>query len=358
MKMMKLKVIFIGFILVGFSLGAEEKKVVIAHRGASGYLPEHSMSSKAMAYAMGADYIEQDVVMTKDDRMVVLHGHYLDRVTNVAEMYPDRVREDGRYYAIDFTLVEIQRLEMTEGFKVKKGKQVALYPSRFPLWKSSFRIHTFEEEIEMIQGLNDSTGKNIGIYPEIKSPAFHRHEGKDISWAVLKVLKEYGYTGKEDNIYLQCFDVIELERISKELLPELGMNLKLIQLIPSPSWKSSQQVIEKDGIFSPYDCSWMFESGAMERISKYADGVSPAMDMIVKKESTTKQLIITDIVKDAHAVGLEVHPYTFRVEEVPAYTAGFEEMLDIFFNQVGIDGAFTDFPDRLVGFLESSPGKQ
>ncbi|EIS17042.1 glycerophosphodiester phosphodiesterase, partial [Yersinia pestis] len=138
-------------------------KVVIAHRGASGYLPEHSLPAKAMAYAQGADYLEQDLVMTKDNELVVLHDHYLDRVTDVAERFPDRARKDGRYYAIDFTLPEIKSLKFTEGFDIdKNGKKVQSYPNRFPMGKSDFRVHTFQEEIEFIQGLNHSTGKNTG----------------------------------------------------------------------------------------------------------------------------------------------------------------------------------------------------
>lgn len=102
-------------------------KVVIAHRGASGYLPEHSLPAKAMAYAQGADYLEQDLVMTKDNELVVLHDHYLDRVTDVAERFPDRARKDGRYYAIDFTLPEIKSLKFTEGFDIdKEGKNTEL----------------------------------------------------------------------------------------------------------------------------------------------------------------------------------------------------------------------------------------
>ncbi|MFV8766013.1 glycerophosphodiester phosphodiesterase, partial [Yersinia enterocolitica] len=187
---------------------AKEKsadKVVIAHRGASGYLPEHSLPAKAMAYAQGADYLEQDLVMTKDNELVVLHDHYLDRVTDVAERFPDRARKDGRYYAIDFTLPEIKSLKFTEGFDIdKEGKKVQSYPGRFPMGKSDFRVHTFQEEIEFVQGLNHSTGKNIGIYPEIKAPWFHKQEGKDISTKVLEVLKQYGYTTKADKVYLQC----------------------------------------------------------------------------------------------------------------------------------------------------------
>ncbi len=109
-----------------------------------------------MAYAQGADYLEQDLVMTKDDKLVVLHDHYLDRVTDVAQRFPQRARQDGRFYAIDFTLAEIKSLKFTEGFEPKNGKNVQTYPGRFPMGKSDFSIHTFEEEIEFVQGLNHS----------------------------------------------------------------------------------------------------------------------------------------------------------------------------------------------------------
>lgn len=102
---------------------AASDKVVIAHRSASGYLPEHTLPAKALAYAQGADYLEQDLVMTKDNELVVLHDHYLDRVTDVADRYPDRARKDGRYYAIDFTLEEIKGLKFTEGFDIVDGKK-------------------------------------------------------------------------------------------------------------------------------------------------------------------------------------------------------------------------------------------
>src|SRR5690606_18036274 len=97
------------FALAALAAGSvTAKPLVIAHRGASGYLPEHTLEAKALAYAMKPDYIEQDVVMTKDDHLVVLHDHYLDRVTDVADKFPDRARADKRYYAIDFTLAEIK----------------------------------------------------------------------------------------------------------------------------------------------------------------------------------------------------------------------------------------------------------
>ena len=114
---MKLTALMSGMILSSSALyfsATAADKMVIAHRGASGYLPEHTLPAKAMAYAQGADYLEQDLVMTKDDRLVVLHDHYLDRVTDVAQRFPQRARKDGRFYAIDFTLAEIKSLKFTE----------------------------------------------------------------------------------------------------------------------------------------------------------------------------------------------------------------------------------------------------
>lgn len=346
--------------LVGCSSGdvvkddaAEGNKIVVAHRGASGYVPEHSMASKSMAYAMNVDYIEQDVVMTSDNELVVLHDHYLDRVTNVADVYPERKREDGRYYAIDFTLEEMKGLEMTEGFNIEDGERVAGFKGRFPIWKSTFRVHTLAEEIELIQGLNKSTGNNIGIYPEVKAPWFHRSEGKDISVEVLKVLKEYGYTDKEDLVYFQCFDPNELVRVKNELLPEFGMNIKLVQLIAETSWNETMEVV--DGEMVPYDYDWMFEEDGMEKVSEYADGVGPWKPMVVSDESTKGNIVITNMVANAHEANMEVHPYTFRLDEgrIPAYAEDFEDMLDIFYNEAGVDGVFTDFPDRAVKFLDN-----
>jgi len=352
---------YIGLIifscLVCFAIEGSEK-IVIAHRGASGYLPEHSLVAKAMAYAMGADYIEQDLVMTKDDQIVVLHDLFLDRVTNVAEVYPDRNREDGRYYVIDFTLSEIKRLEMTDGFKIENGKHIPNFPQRFPLWKSSFQIHTFEEEIELIQGLNKSMGKTIGIYPEIKSPWFHRHEGKDISKTTLRILKKYGYKTKSDLVFLQCFDPNELKRIKRNLFTESNMEVKLIQLLAKTEWNAT--MIYQGGKAIPYNYDWMFKSGGMQKISEYADGIGPWMGMVVKKESTRGALVITNIVKDAHNAGLQVHPYTFRLDHgrIPRYVSNFEELLNIFYYQVGVDGIFTDFPDRVVDFLREAKAQQ
>ena len=111
---------------------------------------------------------------------------FLDGLTDVAQKFPNRHRKDGRYYVIDFTLKEIQSLNMTENFETKDGKQVAVYPGRFPLWKSHFKIHTFEDELEFIQGLEKSTGKKVGIYPEIKAPCSTTKTAKTLQLKPLK----------------------------------------------------------------------------------------------------------------------------------------------------------------------------
>lgn len=340
-----------GILLAGSMTAFAGDKLVIAHRGASGYLPEHTLPAKAMAYAQGADYLEQDLVMTKDDHLVVLHDHYLDRVTDVATRFPQRARADGRYYAIDFTLAEIKSLKFTEGFEPKEGHNVQIFPGRFPMGKSDFHIHTFEEEIEFIQGLNHSTGKNIGIYPEIKAPWFHRQEGKDITTQVLKVLKKYGYTSKQDKVYLQCFDADELKRIRHELEPKMGMDLNLVQLIAYTKWNETKQR-QADGTWANYSYDWMFQPGAMKQIAQYADGIGPDYHMLVTKEAKPGQVAFTAMVKEAHQQHLVVHPYTVRADKLPAYATDVNQLFDLLYNKADVDGLFSDFPDKAVQFLQ------
>ncbi|RRZ87512.1 glycerophosphodiester phosphodiesterase [Erwinia sp. 198] len=343
----------IAMLLLGASFGAiavEAHKIVIAHRGASGYLPEHTLPAKAMAYAQGSDFLEQDLVMTRDDRLVVLHDRYLDRVTDVAKRYPDRARKDGRYYAIDFTLDEIKGLKFTEGFTLKDGKKVQTYPQRFPMGKSDFHVHTFAEEIEFIQGLNHSTGKNIGIYTEIKAPWFHRQEGKDISAKVLDVLKRYGYSSKSDNVYLQCFDYNELKRIKTELEPQRGMDVKLVQLITETDSKETQE--QQNGKWVNYSYDWMLQPGAMKTLARYVDGIGPDYHMLIANGSTRGAVHFTQMVQEAHQNGLAVHPYTVRADQLPDWVDNVDELYDALYNQADVDGLFTDFPDKAVHFLK------
>ncbi|MGM0633085.1 MAG: glycerophosphodiester phosphodiesterase [Pseudomonadota bacterium] len=317
---------------------ADREPIVVAHRGASAYLPEHTLPAVAMAYAMGADYMEQDVVMTRDDELIVWHDLTLDRNTDVAERFPGRARDDGRHYVIDFTLEELRQLRVTEGYSVNdEGEQQANYPDRFPLWQSDFRVHTLAEQLEMVQGMNRSMQRDTGIYPEIKDPAFHREHGKDLSRAVLSELQRFGYDSRDDNVFVQTFDHDELRRVHDELFPELGMELKLVQLIGGDGY------------------AWMLNEEGMEELGRYADGLGPHYSLIIDGDSTRDNIIITDFVRLAHESGMAVHPYTFRADEgqVPDYARDFEHMLELFFEQAGIDGAFSDFPDRVVRYLRA-----
>ena len=323
---MKYNLLFlICLLLTGCNQIQKEKKlsnkVVIAHRGASGYLPEHTLEAKAMAYAMQVDFIEQDLVLSKDDVPIVIHDIYLDDVTNVANKFPDRKREDNRFYVIDFTYDELKSLQVTERFDPKTGKQ--FYPNRFPKWKGNFKLHSLQEEIELIQGLNASTGKNIGIYPEIKEPKFHQKEGKNLTSIVLNVLADYGYKTKKDNCILQCFDAEELERIRVDLQSELF----LVQLIEHPD-----------------------EAKQLAHFATYADGVGPWYKQIIS-EKVNNSFQFTNLVKEAHELGLKVHPYTFRADALAEFSS-FDEMLKTLLIDANVDGAFTDFPDKVIDFLK------
>lgn len=303
--------------------------IIIAHRGASGYLPEHTLASKAMAYALGADYLEQDVVLTADCQPVVLHDIHLDTISDVAQRFPRRARADGRWYAIDFTWDELQELRLTERFDPQTRRPV--YPTRFPANRSRFHIARLTEEIELIQGLNHSTGGDVGLYPEIKRPAWHREQGFDISQIVLHVLADYGYRHRDDGIFLQCFDPQELKRIRFDL----GVKLKLVQLVGENEWGESTA-----------DYAQMRTVGGLAAIATYADAIGPTLTHVLER-TESGDVRPTPLTDWAHAAGLQVHPYTVRSDALPEFAASADHLIDLL-ERTGIDGIFTDFPDRAV----------
>ncbi len=304
------------------------RPMIIAHRGASGYLPEHTLEAKTMAYAMGADYIEQDVVLTRDDVPIVVHDIILDTVTNVAEVFPDRARDDGHFYAIDFTLAEIKRLKVHERLDPQTGDPA--FPGRFPLEAVvGFQIPTLEEEIVMIQGLNRSTGRAVGLYPELKEPAFHQREGKDIGPIVLELLGRYGYTRRQDRVFVQCFDPAYL----RYLRETLGTDLKLIQLVSS----AQAALVTPQGL---------------DEIAAYADGIGPSLSLVLSFDGQG-QPHYTGLVEQAHARGLVVHAYTGLADALPPGAPSFERLLEAAFVGAGLDAIFTDHPDRAVAFLRA-----
>ncbi len=329
-----------------------DSKVIIAHRGASGYLPEHTLESKALAFMMGVKYVEQDIAMTRDNRLVVIHDHFLDRVTDVAKKFPKRARKDGRFYVVDFTLDEIRKLDFTEGFEIENGKMVQGYPDRFPMFKSKFKIHTLEEEIEFVQGLNKTLGLDIGLYVETKAPWFHKQEGKDISKAALEVLKKYGYTTKDSNVIFQTFDYPDLVYVKTELMPKMGMDLKTVMLLGYNSWNETFEFV--DGQWQPYDFEYLLNTDNFGEISKYADGLGPSYEMLFDLEKTTKDhIVVNDLVAKAHENGMIVHPYTIRKDKLPDYVSTVDELYKAVLIDADADGVFTDFPDLGVKFLNN-----
>nr|BAL46113.1 glycerophosphodiester phosphodiesterase [Borrelia sp. tAG17M]BAL46114.1 glycerophosphodiester phosphodiesterase [Borrelia sp. tAG21]BAL46115.1 glycerophosphodiester phosphodiesterase [Borrelia sp. tAG23]BAL46116.1 glycerophosphodiester phosphodiesterase [Borrelia sp. tAG24]BAL46121.1 glycerophosphodiester phosphodiesterase [Borrelia sp. tAG114]BAL46122.1 glycerophosphodiester phosphodiesterase [Borrelia sp. tAG158M]BAL46123.1 glycerophosphodiester phosphodiesterase [Borrelia sp. tAG166M]B len=335
MKQIKLK-LFLFLTSFLFIISCEKEKVsmnkalplVIAHRGASGYLPEHTLEAKAYAYALGAHYLEQDIVLTKDNIPIIMHDPEIDTTTNVAEIFPERARKDGRYYSVDFTLREIKSLKLSERFDPKTGKPI--YPNRFPLNEYNFKIPTLEEEIQFIQGLNKSTGKNVGIYPEIKKPFWHKQQGKDISKIVIEILHKYGYKSKEDKIYLQIFDFDELKRIREEL----DYKGKLVMLIGENDWDEA-----------PTDYEYIKSEEGIAEVAKYSDGIGPWIPQVIIDGK------VTGLISLAHKHKMEVHPYTMRIDALPSYVKNANELLNLLFNKAKVDGVFTDFPDAVLGFI-------
>ena len=311
---------------------------VIAHRGASGYLPEHTLAAAAMAHAMEADYIEQDVVMSRDGELIVLHDLTLDAVTDVAVRFPGRQRADGHYYAIDFDLAEIRTLRVHE--RRKPGGGLA-FPGRFAAAGVDFRVPTLREEIALIQDLNRSTGRDVGVYVEPKSPAWHRAEGRDLLAAVVGLLAEFGYDSRDDKAYLQSFDFESL----RELRFDLGSDLKLVQLIGENRWGES-----------PSDFDHLRSAAGLAEIAAFADGIGPWLPQVIRVRGADAGQP-TGLVVAAHRRGLLVHAYTLRADQLPDTIPALETALELLVNLVGLDGVFTDHPDRVIRALrdQSTP---
>ena len=304
--------------------------LVIAHRGASGYLPEHTLAAKTLAHEMGADYLEQDIVASRDDELVVLHDIYLDRVTDVAARFEGRGRNDGRFYVRDFSLQELRSLNIWQ--RMNSDGSPA-FPGRYPPRTGEFRIHTLAEEIELIQRLNAESGEQVGIYPEIKRPAWHRQEGIDIAPRLLEVLADYGYETKEDKVFVQCFDDAEIRRLRHEL----NCPFNLVQLIGNNSWQEAST-----------DYCALRTADGIRQIAQNADAIGPSISHLYEITQIDGVPVSTGLVRLAHEAGMLVHPYTFRADELPAGFSSFAALVRFFVVDIGVDGLFTDFPDQVL----------
>lgn len=318
------------FLLAAALGAAEPRPLIIAHRGASGYLPEHTQAAKALAYGQGADYLEQDVVLSKDGVPMVFHDTVIDTTTDVAQRFPGRQRADGRYYALDFTLAELRQLNATERFDPKTGR--AALPRRFPVGVGRFPVSTLEEEIVFIQGLNRSTGRAVGIYPELKAPAWHRKEGRDLAAAVLPILRKYGYDAKDSACYLQCFEYAEVKRVRTEL----GWQGKMIMLLGGKGKGP-------DGT----DAAYLQTDAGLAELARTVEGIGPPIGSYVTGRTPAERKV-TDLAARARRAGLVSHPYTLRADDLPKCVRDVDELMTALFDEAKVEGLFTDFPDLCV----------
>ena len=268
-----------------------EVPLVIAHRGASGYLPEHTTESAAFAHALGADYIEQDVVLSKDGVAVVLHDVTLNATTNVQDVFPDRA-VDGKSYVFDFELAELRQLSVRE-------RHAGNDSGRFPPGLGQFRIATFEEHLQLIKGLNKSRNRQAGVYVEIKQPALHQQRGLDPSTEVIRLLAEFGYEAPEDRAFIQCFEAAEILRIRTEL----KCRLPLIQLH-----------------------SGALTAAELAKIGRVADGVGVQISAVLQAQDSEAPTV-TELVARAHEQSLLVHVWTLRTDQLPAYAESADALL-------------------------------
>src|SRR6185503_9494989 len=245
--------------------------------------------------------------------------------TDVALKFPGRQRSDGRHYVIDFDLAELEELTVCE--RRAPGTARAKYPERFPADAGLFRIATLAEELRLIGGLNQSTGRVAGIYPEIKDPGWHRRHGVDLSKLVLAELRAFDYSRADDAAFVQCFDAAELARLKTEL----DCRLPLIQLVgPEP---------EYDTLLTP---------AGLRSLSAHAYGLGPHYSQLLVAAEKGGRPRRAELAQRAHDAGLRLHAYTFRRDDLPPYTRTIEDLLELAFAEIGVDGVFSDHPDVAV----------
>ena len=293
------------------------KPLVIAHRGASGERPEHTIAAYQLAIEQGADVIEPDLVMTIDGVLSARHDRYLSTTTDVASRpeFADRRRnrpygsgERSDWWTDDFTLAEIKTL-----------RAVQPRPDRPQDYNGQFEIPTFAEVVALAKAAG------VAIYPETKAPAVHAEAGLDMETAVLTALSDVGWTDATAPVFIQSFE------------PEILRSLNTKTEVPLV-----QLVYELPGGNAPE------ANIPLADIIDYADGVGPSKVLVVGKSGDS-----TGFVAKAHRLGLFVHPWTFRDDQPPADGIAIDEELDRMI-LLGVDGLFTDFPNTAVKTTQRS----
>ena len=315
--------------------------IVIAHRGASGYRPEHTLASYELAIGLGADFIEPDLVSTKDGVLIARHENEISETTDVAghPEFADRrtvKRIDGRevtgWFSEDFTLAEIKTLRARERL-----------PFRDRSFDGRFEVPTFAEVLALARRKSAETGRTIGVYPETKHPSYFRSLGIPLEEPLLAELRDAGYQGRTAPVYIQSFEVRNLQELRKVTA------LPLIQLLETAGQPWDFAVAGDARTYQD-----LAAPAGLAEIATYADGIGPDKRMIVPADPGGRLLPPTPLVDDAHRAGLLVHPWTFRGDGtfLAAEYAGDPEREYQQFFALGVDGLFSDFSDTAVGARE------
>ncbi|HEY7595687.1 MAG TPA: glycerophosphodiester phosphodiesterase [Actinophytocola sp.] len=328
--------------------GHGEHFTVIGHRGAAGYRPEHTLASYELAARMGADYIEPDLVTTKDGVLVARHEPEIGGTTDVAE-HPefagrkttkslDGVATTG-WFTEDFTLAELKTLRARE--RIPDIRQ------HNTIFDGRYRIPTFQEVIDLAKRLSRELHRQIGIYPETKHPTYFRKQGLALEPKLVSILNKNGLNRRGAKVFVQSFEVSNL----KELDPEL--NVPLVQLTGATG--APFDFVDTG---DPRTYADMTTPAGLRDVARYADGIGPDKNQIIPRDAAGFLTEPTTLVRDAHRAGLIVHPYTFRAENtfLPAdfrSSAVPNEYGDLFaeiaaFRATGIDGLFTDNTDIAI----------
>jgi glycerophosphoryl diester phosphodiesterase len=323
--------------------------IVIGHRGASGYRPEHTLASYELAARMGADYIEPDLVTTSDGVLVARHEPEISGTTDVADHpeFADRKTTkmlDGKattgWFTEDFTLAELKTLRAKERIPAIRPQNTA-YDGRF-------EIPTAQEVLDLRARLSKELHREIGVYPETKHPTYFRDQGLPLEPALVEALKRNHLDRKSAPVFVQSFEVSNLQALNTQL------QVPLVQLLDSKGAQPYDFVKSGD----PRTYGDLATPEGLQGIATYADGVGPWKNYIVPRNPDDSSGTPTSFVDDAHAAGLLVHPYTFRAENAflplelrsstdPSqygdYLTEFRQFIDL-----GVDGFFTDQADKGV----------
>lgn len=325
--------------------------LVIAHRGASGYLPEHTLEAYLLGIEQGADYIEPDLVATRDGRLVARHEPNITATTDVASRpeFAERRRRyviDGReeegWFTIDFTLEELRTLRALQP-----------HPERPQQYNGRFAIPTFEEVIALAQREGARRGRTIGVYPETKHPTWHCERGLPLEEAMLAALHAAGWTRRNDPVFVQSFESGNLRWLRSHT------DLRLVQLIDATGVAPDGRPIRPPRWNSAGTCP-LYPQGELPRdfddprsfaeVAAYADVIAPWKRFIVGVDAANRLTPATRFVELARSAGLSVHTWTFRNEAAMLAVdyAGDPMREYTQFFALGIDGLFSDFPDTAV----------